>query len=93
MFEKIDSVINDWANTKNLPLLKEYQGQEVRSLNLNTKKGNQYQIWVEVESKNIVKISAWNYHKLKVQFTVTNDWITKALDKSFEIVMLWDSEI
>ncbi len=90
MYSKIDPALNEWIEHKSLYLQKEYKGEEVRSINYVTEKGNKYQIWLTPSKRNIVKITVWDYKKNKVVFEVENRFIQSSLNECISIINSWD---
>jgi hypothetical protein len=88
-YSEIDPIIESWALSNNLNLLKSYQDTEVRSVELVNQKGERYQIWVELLEEQVVKVFAWDYKKHLLEVETNKNGLLKQLNHVLAMVHKW----
>lgn len=88
--EILDEKLDFWVRKNSLSLNRSYKDEEVRSINIVSNSGNKYQIWIELNKKEII-INVWNYKNLKTEYKTILDLFTDTLDRAKDITNLWEN--
>jgi hypothetical protein len=92
-YADIDPIIDEWAKEHSLVISKSYKEYEVRSVDVVDKKGGRYQIWIDLpESKDEIKVSAWDFREKKIQYDTDIKMLFDTLEKTFSCVQRWKEE-
>ncbi len=68
-YEKIDSILKNWADARSLHIYTIYKEVEVRSIEVVGNKNGRYQLWLDApDEKGQVCIHIWDYKKRKKDF-------------------------
>jgi hypothetical protein len=91
MFDKIDSVIRDWAKRSHLQLLTEYKDYEVRSVDVVDRFGNRCQVWIDPPEKDSVTVHVWPYsaphEKCTVSVSELDSCLNSAHQRALELLL------
>ncbi|HEY0048628.1 MAG TPA: hypothetical protein VGB68_05040, partial [Pyrinomonadaceae bacterium] len=88
-YETIDSILNNWANKRNLHLYKNYKDEEVRSFEIVNTQGDRYQIWVDApDEKGQIGIYVWDYKKRRKDFIAQEVELFEKLESAFSFTQL-----
>jgi hypothetical protein len=79
-YQEIDPVISVWARKYNLTIYRQYQGEEVRSVDLVSPNGKKYQVWIDLPNGKEVDIHAWNYKRQRRDWNVPIVQLAQALE-------------
>jgi hypothetical protein len=92
-YEKIDDILNEWAEKHNLHLHKKYKDEDVRSLELNDSKGNRYQLWVD-KPKEIgqIDIHIWNFGEREEIISTEEINLLESLESAYLKLKTWINE-
>jgi len=88
-YAAIDPLISKWASTHSLTIYTQYQGEEVRSVDLISPQGRKYQIWIDLPEGRKVAIHAWDYKKSRRDWNGSVDQVTKNLEEAIQTVKSW----
>lgn len=91
-YEMVDPILEKWAKDRDLPVQKKYQDVEVRSINIVSPRGNRYQLWIDVPSKNgDTEVHVWDFSKKRKDFPASIDSLEQALDSAYQCTEIWES--
>jgi hypothetical protein len=89
-YQKVDSIIQDWADKHKLTVYTSYQDYEVRSVDVVDQNGQKYQIWIDPPDQNgNVKVHAWDYKKKREDRTVSISDLGICLEEVYSTVLRW----
>jgi len=85
----IDGLLNDWADANRLQVSTDYRDEEVRSLDLVSRKGKRYQIWLDAPRNGRVGVHVWNYKERRVDLDIAQTELIAALDTVLSAAHQW----
>ncbi len=92
-YEKIDNILKNWADTRNLYIYKIYKEEEVRSIEIVGNKNGRYQLWLDApDEKGQVCIHIWDYKKRKKDFFTQEKELFESLETAYHFLNKWESE-
>lgn len=89
-YNKIDAMIQAWADKHKLTVYTSYQDYEVRSVDVFDRKGRKYQIWIDKPDQfDNVEVHAWDYRSRKKEYTVLTSDLPACLEEAYNTVLVW----
>ena len=89
-YEKIDPIIERWANDNRLCVFKEYKEIDVRSIELVDDKGTRFQIWIDPpDNAGLIGLHVWNFKKKRRDFLVSAIDLNEYLENALRIARSW----
>ncbi len=88
-YSEIDPVITAWAQRNSLHVYTQYQESEVRSIDIVSKIGERFQLWIDRPFSGLVDIHAWDYRKTKKDWQTPIDKLNDALEEALQTVESW----
>ncbi len=90
-YDRIDSIINEWARNHDLYIANTYQDSEVRSTCVVGKDSNKRcQIWIDpIDENDSTAVHVWDYHSLKKDFRATVSTLSEVLESTYELALAW----
>jgi len=89
-YQKIDPIIQDWADKHKLRVYTSYQDYEVRSVDVVDQKGRKYQIWIDSPDQfGNVGVHAWDYKRRRKDYMVSTNDLRGCLEEAYNTVLLW----
>lgn len=85
----IDTVISAWATKHSLTVYTEYQGEEVRSIDVVSPQGRKYQIWIDAPNGNSLAVHAWDYKKRRKDWNASIAQLAQTLEEALQVVKAW----
>lgn len=88
-YTAIDPVVSAWVSKHGLFLYTQHQGEEIRSVDVVSPKGQKCQIWIDVPNGRRVNVHAWDYKKRRRDWNAPVERIDKCLHEALETVRSW----
>jgi hypothetical protein len=88
-YAMIDPIISKWAAKQCLTLYTQYQGEEVRSVDVVSRCGRKYQIWIDPPRGREVSIHAWDYKKHRRDWSGPIEQLSQSLEEAIQTVKSW----
>ncbi len=94
-YEQIDSIIDEWARANRLPVGREYQETEVRSVEQRSSHRTGWQIWIDKpDGDGLIGVHVWDFKTLKRggrrrDFLVSSVDLREYLDSALTIAKGW----
>jgi len=84
----IDSIISKWAAKHSFTVYRQYQDEEVRSVDVVSPNGQKYQIWID-PPEGTVAVHAWDYKKRRRDWKGSIDQLFQNLEEASQTVKSW----
>lgn len=89
-YNEIDPILEEWARSNNLHVFKMDREMEVRSIEVVSREGKRFQIWVDLpNSKNKIGVHVWDYKKKRQDYLTSPNELTDCLEKAYLTVKTW----
>ncbi len=88
-YKLVDPIIFNWARKHSLHVFTSYKDEEVRSIDIVSKKGQRFQICVDQPLDHNINVHAWNYKNIKKEWSVEINNLNSTLEEAFESVIDW----
>lgn len=92
-YATIDEALSGWARENQLHLYTHYRDVEVRSVEIVSRHGDRFQIWVDSPQDDTVWVRAWDYKRRRMNLESTTANLRIALDATHKAVRTWMSEL
>jgi hypothetical protein len=89
MYEPFDDALNTFARRRQLYVDTRYRDDEVRSINVASRRGERAQIWLELQQAGDVQLHAWDYAKRRWSSAADLANLPQALEQAYEVVLGW----
>lgn len=90
-YSLIDPIISTWASKNKLKVYNKYKDIEVRSINLVSPEGLNFQIWIDQPLNNKVSVHVWDYKKQRKDWCVHTSDLIDCLEKANATIKDWIS--
>jgi hypothetical protein len=89
-YDKIDSILIPWADSRRLHIHTDFKDVEVRSIDIVSPKGERFQIWIdEPDNKGNTAVHVWNMKKRKKDYSATLSSFLDQLEVAYQQVLGW----
>ena len=85
----IDPVISAWAAENQLHVCTMYKDTEVRSVDVVSKTGKKFQIWIDAPHGTQIAVHAWDYKKQRQDWSGSVSELLNYLREAMETVKSW----
>ena len=89
MFEIIDDLISDWAQSNSLQWASHHRDAEVRSIDLPLADGRIAQLWIEPGENGNWTVRAWDRESQSLSLSTPKTQLADTLTRALAIIRSW----